>query len=63
MLNVLKVIESNPIKLQSNFARYNALLIAAAASEGFISNIDSDKMIVNTWRITIKGLIYLDKGV
>lgn len=56
IVNVLKYINNNKVKLQSNFSRYNALLIAASASQGYITNIDEDNHIVNYWKLTIEGL-------
>lgn len=59
MVNVLKYISNNKVKLQSNFSRYNALLIAACASQGYITNIDEDGLITNSWRLTVSGLTHL----
>ena len=61
LVNVLKYIANNKVKLQSNFSRYNAILIAACASQGFITNIDEDNTIVNYWKLTLEGLLELKK--
>lgn len=61
IINVLKYISNNKVKLQSNFSRYNALLIAACASQGYITNIDEDNHIVNYWKLTLDGVLELKR--
>jgi hypothetical protein len=47
-------------RLQSDFARENAFIIAEAASRGHISSVLSGTA-TNSWYVTIKGFTLLKK--
>ena len=47
-------------KLQSDFARENAFIIAEAASRGHITSVLSDTA-TNSWYVTLKGYNLLKK--
>lgn len=50
-------------KVQSNFARENAVFVAQAASLYYITTRRPDNYFDNTWRITSLGLGYLSTNV
>lgn len=60
-LKVLYEIYTKPRNLQSDFARYNAQLVAEAASRGHISCIIAG-VATNKWYITIGGAEFLKKA-
>jgi hypothetical protein len=64
MLNVLEHALNHPFKTKSNFARDNADLIAAAASEGFITTKIAPGQYTRQWVLTPLGLshLYVLKG-
>lgn len=49
---VLKRAYLFPFKLQSDYARENALEIAALASSGYISSVTGPGQFGNKWRVT-----------
>lgn len=59
MLEVLEYAHQNPFKTKSNFARDYADMIAAAASEGFLTTKIAEESYLRVWMITPKGLSYL----
>lgn len=60
-LRVLYEIYMNPKHLQSDFARYNAKLVAEAASRGHITSVTAG-IAVNKWHITIGGMDFLNQA-
>lgn len=60
-LKVLYEIYMKPKHLQSDFARYNAKLIAEAASRGHITSLLSG-IATNKWYVTIGGAEFLNKA-
>lgn len=51
--------------MQSNFARENAVLVAVAASDGFITTRQAAGLYARKWSITPSGLrhLYILKGL
>lgn len=60
-LKVLYEIYMNPKHLQSDFARYNAKLVAEAASRSHITSVLAG-IAVNKWYITIGGMEFLNQA-
>ena len=60
-LKVLYEIYCEPRYLQSDFARYNAKLIAEAASRGHITSLLSG-IATNKWYLTIDGAEFLSEA-
>lgn len=50
-----------PFKTQSDYARTNALEVAALASMGYISTYEQPRQFGNKWRVTGIGLDKLKK--
>jgi hypothetical protein len=50
------------ISIQSDWFRYNAQLVAAAASMGFISTKTTNGFFGRTWRPTHAGMRWLHEG-
>lgn len=61
IIDVLKYVSNHKVKLQSNFSRYNSLLVSACASQGLITSIDEDGMLTDHWRLTLTGLRLITK--
>ena len=59
MINVLERTLNHPFTTKSDFARENADLVAAAASEGFITTRIAEGQYNRVWHITPLGLSYL----
>lgn len=59
-LELLSILSVNPKELQSDYARYNAKLIAEAASRGHITCIIFS-VPTNKWYITNKGRKFLEE--
>ena len=59
-LETLAQMMFNQYKLQSDFARENAFIIAEAASRGHISSVLSGTA-TNSWYVTAKGFKLLKK--
>lgn len=59
-LELLSYLSASPKKLQSDYARYNAKLIAVAASRGHITCIVFG-FPTNKWFITNKGRKFLEE--
>lgn len=59
MLAILERALHAPFKTKSNFARDNADLIAAAASDGYITTRIAAGLYGRQWEITPVGLSYL----
>lgn len=59
-LETLCKMMQNQYRLQSDFARENAFIIAEAASRGHISSVLSDTA-TNAWYVTAKGFKLLKK--
>lgn len=60
-LKVLHALYMNPRHLQSDFARYNAKIIAEAASRGHITCLLAG-IATNKWYLTIKGAETLNEA-
>lgn len=58
-LSFLKYIDQNNPKLQADFCRENAKLIAEAASRGHITAINYYNEAANYWRLTCKAYAIL----
>jgi hypothetical protein len=58
-LEFLKRLYENPKSLQSDFCRYNAFLVAEAASRGHISSIMAGKA-HNKWVVTKSGFEFIN---
>lgn len=54
-LSFLRYIDNNKPKLQADFCRENAKLIAEAASRGHITALDYDGEAINHWSLTYKA--------
>ena len=61
---VLNVIYMEPKKLQADFCRENAHMVARLASQGFITTryIDNPDLFGWTWRVTGAGLRCLENA-
>lgn len=59
-LETLYKMMQNQYRLQSDFARENAFIIAEAASRGHISSVISGTA-TNSWYVTVKGFKLLKK--
>lgn len=60
-LKVLHALYVKPRHLQSDFARYNAKIIAEAASRGHITSLLAG-IATNKWYVTIKGAEILNEA-
>lgn len=60
LTDVVEQVHAYPRSLQSNWARENDDLVAAAASLGYITNITHDGYISRSWRVTSMGLRYIE---
>jgi hypothetical protein len=50
-----------PFTTKSDYARYFAGLVAMAASDGFITTRLATGLYDNNWKITARGLRYMEK--
>lgn len=57
-LDLLWFVKNNEVKLQSDYARYNAKLVAEAASRGYITSLYKGES-HNRWYLTDKGFTLL----
>lgn len=60
LTDVLEKAWSSPFRTQSDFARSHADYVAMAASEGLITTRGINGSYTKDWRITQKGLAYLE---
>ena len=60
LTELLGKVHEYPQFLQSEWARRNDTLVAAAASVGYITSITHDGYLSRQWRITSMGLRYLE---
>lgn len=59
MYHVVHAAYLKPFRIKSNFAREYCQEVAAAASIGLISTIESPMVYAHNWRITGTGLDYI----
>lgn len=52
----------NGIYVSSNYARYHAVALAAAASKGFLTT-DTGQGFGRIWRPTLSGMAYVQAGI
>lgn len=57
-LKLLLEVHAHPKAFQSDYARYNAYLIAEAASRGHITSVVNG-IPVGRWYVTTEGLLFL----
>jgi hypothetical protein len=57
-LDFLKKLYENPKRLQADFCRYNAFMVAEAASRGHISSIKAG-VAHNKWVVTKAGVEFI----
>lgn len=50
-----------PFTTKSDYARFHADLVAMAASDGFITSRLATGLYDNQWKITARGLRYMEK--
>jgi len=58
---LLRQVYIKPMATQSNFARTEAMLVAAAASLGLITTQINPMQFGREWRITNKGLLLINE--
>jgi hypothetical protein len=61
IVDVLDRARKSSFSCKSDFARRNAFIIAACASEGYLTSREATGLYVRQWMITGKGIIHLDR--
>lgn len=60
LTDVLYMAWKNPFTTKSDYARYAADMVAMAASDGFITTRLATGLYDNSWKITARGLRYME---